>query len=272
MKERSLKDLFHRVKQVLPDEQELLMFPPEKPVIEALTVMLKGNFAQIPVVQGNEVLGVFSYRSFIEKLMKLPAKEKEPLHLPVEDFLEDIKFAQITDELAALFDEFDLKDAVLIGSEDRLQGIITTIDVLRYFYQVASPFVLFGEIELAIRELIRASLDENDFKKCINKSLRKHYEDTKRSMPSCLEEMTFHDYVMLLRYQDTWDKFKSVFGGSSNTTYARLSRLPDLRNDIFHFRREITIEEYDLLRGVRDWLLKRVRNLEATIKRVKQNE
>jgi len=32
MKERSLKDLFHRVKQVLPDEQQLVSFPPGMPV------------------------------------------------------------------------------------------------------------------------------------------------------------------------------------------------------------------------------------------------
>jgi len=36
MWERSLTDLFHRVKQVLPEKQELVTFPPHKTVREAL--------------------------------------------------------------------------------------------------------------------------------------------------------------------------------------------------------------------------------------------
>ena len=64
MEERSLKDLFHMVKQVLPEPQELVTFSPEKTISEALAFMLKHNFSQVPVITGNKVLGTFSYRSF----------------------------------------------------------------------------------------------------------------------------------------------------------------------------------------------------------------
>lgn len=176
MKERSLKDLFHRVKRVLPETQELVAFPPEKPVREALMLMQQRNFSQVPVVSGNEVLGVFSYKSFAQGILKLPPKERELLSLTVEVFLEDLKFAQITDELPTLLDEFDLKNAVLVGTEDRLQGIITAVDALRYFYRVASPYVMLYEVELAVRALIRDSVDDEVLRLCIDRSLRKHYE------------------------------------------------------------------------------------------------
>jgi len=266
MKERTLKDLFHRVKQVLPEAQDLVVFPPEKPVVEALAEMRKGNFSQIPVVEGKEVLGVFSHRSFAEGVTKLPKDERNPLSLPVEVFLEDLKYARITDELAALLDEFDVKEAVLVGSETQLQGIITTIDALRYFYGVASPYVMLREIELATRELIRVSVDERELKDCIDKCLKKHYEDSGRSVPKCLEELSTNDYVMLLRFRGNWEKFKPAFGGNPNIVYAKLRPLPELRNVVFHFKREITIEEYDSLRDVRDWLLKRIRKVEASRK------
>ena len=58
MKEKSLKDLFHRVGQILPEEQELITIPPETTAREALELMQKHNFSQIPVTAGNEVLGV----------------------------------------------------------------------------------------------------------------------------------------------------------------------------------------------------------------------
>jgi len=147
MTERSLKDLFHLIKKVLPDEQEPLAFHPEMTVEDALSVMREKNFSQVPVVAGREVLGVFTYRSFAAGIVKLPGSELKPLILPVEEFLEDLKFAQITDDLAALIDEFDIKDAVLVGLSDRLQGIVTTVDALKYFYRVASPYVILFEVE-----------------------------------------------------------------------------------------------------------------------------
>jgi CBS domain-containing protein len=263
MAERSLRDLFHLIKQVLPEEQEVVTCSPDTPVAQVLQIMREGNFSAIPVVAGNEILGAFSYRSFAEGLVRLTKKEREPLVLPVEEFLEDLQFAQITDELTVLLDEFDLKDTVLVGSENRLQGIITTIDALRYFYRVASPYVLLREIELALRELIRASATEQELGECIEKTLKNKYEENNQTPPTSLQELTFNDYVMLLRHQATWAKFKPAMGGTSHTVYAKLQPLPGLRNDVFHFRRELTAEEYDILRDRRDWLLKRIRVLEA---------
>ena len=99
MKERSLRDLFHLVKQVLPEEQELISVTPETTVSSALAEMSAKNLSQLPVVEGKEVLGVFSYRSFAEGMRKLAAKERDALSLPVEEFIEDLKFATIRDEL-----------------------------------------------------------------------------------------------------------------------------------------------------------------------------
>jgi len=263
MNERSLRDLFHLVKQVLPEEQELITFSPETLVCEALRIMQAHNFGHVPVVAGNEVLGVFSFRSFAKGLAQLTKKEREPLQLPVEEFLEKLKFAQINDVLTSLLDEFNTMDAMLVGTENRLQGIVTTVDALQYFYNVASPYVLLREIELAIRELIRASVNDDELKDSIDKILKEHYRKSDASPPTCLEEMTFNDYVMLLRYQATWEKFKAAFGGTSNTVYAKLESLPSLRNDVFHFKRDLTAEEYDILRERRDWLLTRIRKLEA---------
>ena len=79
MRERSLRDLFHLIKKVLPDEQEPIIFHPETPVSEALSVMREKNFSLGPVLAGKEVLGVFSYRSFAEGIVKLPVGEQKPL-------------------------------------------------------------------------------------------------------------------------------------------------------------------------------------------------
>jgi CBS domain-containing protein len=263
MKEQSLKDLFHLIKQALPEPQELLTFTPEKPVATALALMHEHNFSQVPVVAGNEVLGIFSYKSFTERVTKLPQNTPNLLDLPVEEFLDDLRFARITDILTKIIDEFELKDAVLVGSEDRLQGIITTIDVLRYFYQVASPYIMLREIELAIRALMKALVSEEDLKDCIDKSLKRKYRELNQEVPESLEELTLNDCVMILRYGDTWEYFMPAFGKNRKLVYARIDQLPRLRNDVFHFKRNITVNEYDYLKDTRNWLLRRITKHEA---------
>jgi len=215
------------------------------------------------VLAGEEVLGVFSYRSFALGAMELPAKERDPLALGVDQFLEDLAFASIHDELGSVLDQLDLRDAVLVGSETRLLGIVTDQDALRYFYGVASPYVMLREIELALRELLRASADEATLRECIAKTLGKHYGAAGRAVPEALEDLAFHDYLQILRFQETFPIFQPAFGGTPHTVHAKLAAVPDLRNAIFHFRRELTAEEFDLLRDRRDWLWKRVRRIEA---------
>jgi CBS domain-containing protein len=263
MEERSLRDLFHMVKRALPDQQELVTVTADMEVRQALERMSKANINQVPVIAGNVILGVFSYRSLAKGIINLPKKQPFQLSLPVELFIEDLAYAGLSDEIAKLVDEFDTRDAVLVGSENQLLGILTTIDALRYFYSVASPYVLLREIELSIRELIRVSISNEELSFCIDRCLKKHYEKRQQSLPTSLEEMTFNDYVMLLRFDGNWQFFKDAWGGTSITVAAKLEPLPTLRNEVFHFKRDLTIEEYDILRDRRDWLLKRIRKADA---------
>ena len=75
--------------------------------------------------------------------------------------------------------------------------------------------------------------------------------------------MTLKDYVTIIQFRGQWESnLKVVFGGSYFHAISKLKDLPDLRNDIFHFNREPTIEDIEILRGTRDWLLKNITKIE----------
>jgi predicted transcriptional regulator len=127
--------------------------------------MRKHAYSQVPVVQNGEVLGVFSYRSFAKEaatttLDVLNSQGCALGDLTVDEFVEKFEFANVTEEMSRVFDSMDRDNGVLIGSPDRLIGILTPMDFLRYLYKVASPFVMVSEIELALRALIRLSLSD----------------------------------------------------------------------------------------------------------------
>ncbi|MDA8746438.1 hypothetical protein N9N28_17580, partial [Rubripirellula amarantea] len=176
---------------------------------------------------------------------------------------EPAKYAHITDNVNDLFETIDKQDAVLIGQPNRIVGVLTAIDVLRYLYGVASPFVLIAEIEISLRALIGQAVDDETLKECCDRSL-KHYKDDRR--PYQLIDMTFSDYVQIVNHGESWEMFRRVFGGSRSRTSTKLKEVNRLRNDVFHFRREITVKDYEDLAELRDWMLRRAMQVEITAK------
>lgn len=261
----SLTDHFLRVNRLLPDNQDLVTVPPDATVAEAMKLLEEHNFSQLPVVVGNEVLGVFSYRSFSTRLLATPEFVGVALtDLTVDEFREKLNYAHVSAEVRSTFDALDADDAILVGEPNRLQGIVTAVDLLRYLYRVAEPFILLQEIELALRRLMRVCVSDEELKECVKNSLLQYYQEEK--LPSTIEEMTFNDYVQIIGDGRNWPKFTPVFGNNSGLqrklTRRRLEEIRDLRNDVFHFKREITQSDRNKLIEYRDWLWDRSKIVE----------
>lgn len=261
---RSVTRLFHRLNSVLPIDQEVISVLPETPVHEAIEMLGKHGFSQLPVMVNGRVLGLFSYRSFSQAVIKLSGDARNQRFTPRDMFVDDCidrpTYARVTDEFRAWFDAIDRQDAVLVGDPDRLQGIVTAMDILRYLYGVASPFVLIAEIELSLRALIHLSVDQDKLVACAKICL-KHYAEG--NVPTDLEDMTFNDFVQIIGDGRNWDHFQPIFKGDRVRTRAKLEQARDLRNDVFHFRRNITAEDYETLSTLRDWMLMKATDAEA---------
>ena len=258
---QSVAELFHRLNRVIPEHQEIVSVTPTTTVSEALRTMKKMGYSQLPVVEGKAVLGIFSFRSFAQGIVQFGKLKTAIGDMPVDEFVEKAEFARITDEFKAIFDSLDRDGAVLIGEQDRLQGVVTAIDVLRYLYGVASPFVLIAEIELALRALISVAVDDELLIDCAKRALLSKYSEDK--MPTTVGQMEFNDYIQLVGNGDNWQHFELVFGGMRETVRAKLEDVRDLRNSIFHFKRELTWEDHEKLAQYRDWALMRARKSDA---------
>src|SRR5690606_18901906 len=129
------------------------------------------GYSQLPEIIGKEVLGVFSYRSYAKAVMTHAERTTKnqkfnPMDMLVEDCLEKATFARVTDEFVEWFEFIDRHDAVLVGEPNHLQGIVAAMDILRYLYGVASPFVLIAEIELALRALMQLAVNPETLATC----------------------------------------------------------------------------------------------------------
>ncbi len=260
-------ELFHRINRIIPENQEILAIPPTCTVREAVQLMRRHGYSQVPVLQDSEVLGVFSFRSFTlgaaaATLEECNRQKCAPGDLPVDEFLEAFKFARVTEEMASVFDAIDQDNGILIGSHDRLLGILTPMDFLRYLHQVASPFVMVSEVELALRALIRLALTEEQIVQVAKRCFKEAYGGAD-NVPTSLEGMTFDNYQVMVSHGDSWKFFEPVFGGNRTRTSGRLKQVGDIRNVVFHFKREITLQDHEILANHRNWLLSKVRQAKA---------
>ena len=182
--------------------------------------------------------------------------------LRVDEFLEQFEFARVTEEMIRVFDAMDRDNGVLIGTPERLVGILTPMDFLRYLHRVASPFVMVSEIELALRALIRIALTTEQIVAAAKRSLATVYGGEDK-VPTSLEEMTFDNYQSLVSHGETWKDLETVFGGTRTRASAKLKEVGAIRNDLFHFKREITMHDHETLAVHRNWLLNKIKQAES---------
>jgi hypothetical protein len=182
----------------------------------------------------------------------------------VDEFLEQFKFVQLSDNWESIVIHLDKDDGVLVGHRDQLQGILTPMDVLTYLRDIANPFVLLAEIELSLRRIVRACVDEDELQACAQQCLAS--KCAPEELPTELSEMTFNDYVQIIGHGRNWPHFEAAFGKGGwlrKKTEERLKEVRDLRNDVFHFKRRLEAEDIETLTKHREWLQMKTRAFEA---------
>lgn len=258
----SLVATFHLVNSLLPDEQNVVSVSPGTPVRQALALMQKHGFSQLPVMEGNLVLGVFSYRSFVARIVELGFIDIE--RVEVDDCLEDFEFVRTSSEIKAVFECLDRDGAVLVGDPDRLVAVATPIDLIQYLYSVAHPFVLIQEIELVLQGLVRAAMSEGELAGRIQRAISSKYVGAEDRMPTKLVDLTFAELVQTVTHGTNYsDAFCMLLGKNRDSARGFLDPIPRIRNEIFHFRRAVTSEDVQTLASTRIWLLRKARTIQA---------
>ena len=175
--------------------------------------------------------------------------------LEVGELMEQLPTVTVKDSVHSILSLLDRHDALLVDSPHGLQAVITSIDVLQYFYRVARPFILIQEIELALRNLIELCAPGQSLQGCINLALAKNFEKRKRPVPTNLNDMTFGNYQTIITCSDNWPVFEALLGRNLDLVSAKLERLREIRNKVFHFQSDITLLDHQHLATSRDWLL-----------------
>ena len=230
-------DPTYRISRFTATNRPVVSVTPDAPLEEAVTLMLLGDFSQLPVMTSDrEVKGVITWASIGNRL------SRGRMVSTVKDFMVDHQELRAEESLSRAIPIIAEHGYVLVRTADRrIAGIVAASDLALQYHQLAEPFLLLGEIENHIRRLIdgRFTLEEL--------ASAKDPSDEARTI-SGVDDLTFGEYVRLLENPDRWVKLG--LSVDRRAVMATLGQVRDVRNDVMHFDPD-PISEPDLrtLRG-----------------------
>ena len=199
---------------------------PQDSLNAATTLLQMNDFSQLPVMQGERtVKGIVSWESIGARLSLGHECAS------VQDFMDPF-VAEIHTE-APLFDaigDISRHGYVLVRGEDKvIKGIVTATDITHQFMQLAGPFLLIGEIEGYLRNLVHKKFTIEEMGEALPAS-----EDGQQV--SGPQDLTLGGYYQLLGKEDHWDRLNLKI--DRKKFIKQLDWTRKKRNDVMHFSPE----------------------------------
>ena len=217
-----LGDPVHRIGTLEAANKKPTSVAPDEPLNVATTKMQLHDFSQLPVMTGERtVKGIISWKSIGTSFSLGGACEwvRDCMEESVEDISIDAPLYEAIGSIA--------KHGYLLvrGKNKAVTGIVTETDLSEQFMHLAGPFLLIGEIEGHLRQLIHGKFTVEE--------MRSTSESEGGRAISGSADLTFGGYCRLLENPQHWGRLK--LGVDQGQFVEHLETVRKIRNDVMHF-------------------------------------
>ena len=258
---------FHLAGSIFPDASiKVVSVSPDTPLKDALTLMLENSYSQLPVIDNDKYRGVVSLKSICQCLRDLYFSQSSSSSIRVN--LSDMRVSEAmdidvpsispSDNIGQILSQLDEYESLVMGSTNKVQAVVTPFDLVKRLWQIAGPYILAQEIELALRQIIHKTLPPTpEYEEIILRPFRN--QDDKEHLKK-VEDMDLSELTSVITTNVNWPYFSQVFGNKALFT-ARIKLITQLRNKIMHHTGELSGTEYDQLSNFRNQLLDKLNTL-----------
>ena len=203
-----------------PDE--VVTITRDHTVREAITLMIKHDYSQLPVAQNGRTKGyMVSWRSIGR------ARNRKQDCDFVRNCMENIRTVAQDAPLFGAVDRIVRNEVVLVIRHNKIVGLVTTSDLSRQYHEYAEPFLLLHEIEDRIRKIIDDRLGADDLQDA------GHGANDEREIDGALD-LTFGEYARVLQRSENWEKLELTI--DQRILLKLLDEVRLIRNEVMHFR------------------------------------
>lgn len=221
---------------------------PQDTIQKAQALMMKHDFSQLPVLSGSRDTNptAVTWESIAQARVRSP-------DVQLADTAVSVTVVSVDDDLIELIPRIVDAGFVLVRNAERvLNGIVTTADLSVMFSNLASPFLMLGEIERRIRQINASALSMKEL------AAGKDPGDEERTITS-VADLTLGELERLMQRTETWPKYgwevdRVIFLDA-------LRAVRDIRNDVMHFNPDpLTDDQLSDLQSFLKW----IRSLDST--------
>ena len=218
---------------------------PNASIREAYTKMMLYKYSQLIVAKKvdpvtEEIEGIISFKSIAKALMN---NKYETVHDCIDG---NILRIQSDDDLIKILNRLDEYEiALVIGQDNKLQGIVTTWDLAKEFAHLVVPFKRVEEIEKTLRTLAITQLRKQTVINFLTQ------QNQSRGIPfRGIGKMTMGDLKNVLEFPEHWEKLRIPF--DRGTFINAFEDALDYRNALMHSRGPLTKTEMAHLTNICD--------------------
>jgi CBS domain-containing protein len=197
--------------------------PPTATFDEAITVMMLNGYSQLAVLSGTHTLrGAVTWQSIAYTRHANPNASFADAIIPARE-------SRYDQELVEVLPDLETWDFVFVRDEkNAVAGIVTTADVVGKYRELSTPFILIGELDQVLRQLISRTFTLKEVTSLCD-------ADGSRSVKS-FDDLDMGDYQRVLENPECWAKLG--WRVDRATFVKRLDDLRVIRNNVMHFNPE----------------------------------
>lgn len=196
---------------------------PDATFEEAITLMLTEDFSQLAVMTSpRDLRGAVSWKSIAKARNANPDAKLSAAIVKAEA-------VPYTTDLISMLPVIERQEFIFVhGADKSITGIVTLVDVVEAYGQMASPFFMIGRIDQSLRHIIEATFTIKTIIPLVD-------PDGLRSITS-YGQLTMGDYQRILENPNCWTELgwplhRKIFCN-------RLEKIAKIRNNIMHFNND----------------------------------
>lgn len=233
--EVAVEDPTVRIDALAAAHRDPTVVDPDSPLDAATTLMLLNDYSQLPVTKNRrKIQGMISWKSIGSRL-----SSGVECNLVRHCMNPEVKEVRLRSPLLDAVADIATHGYTLVRADGEIVGIVTTSDLSREFLELASPFLLIGEIERYLHILAHGRFTREELQAALPEGLT----------ASGTADLTLGGYCRLLQNPEHWEKLHLRFSRGEFIT--RLEEVRNIRNDVVHFRPDgLAPENLQVLQGL----------------------
>jgi CBS domain-containing protein len=250
--------MFFPISQLIESHDPLLTIRDDRPVSEALALMLQHDYSQLPVVDRSGYLsGIVSEQALIRTYYHWHGRTGL-LDITVGNCQSDAETITADGDIFDALDLFERASAVVIVRGPEPVGILTAYDVMQFFRQLSEDLMRVEDIERTLRERIEAVFKDEAAQKAALVAAFGRDKQNQSQPARDYERLTLGEYVRLIVTKENWPSFEDAYG-PKQVLLGWIEPVFEVRNQLAHFRGRLDAAQRDLLTRAHFWIKTRHR-------------